>query len=138
MWPARAIVPAADGSPKFYRYYLIGSGATRGLLLHHFVGSDAAHELHDHPWGWGISLIIAGGYRETRRVRDGGLSTRRFGRGSLNVIRGTDFHRVELIDGRPAWTLFLHGRVVKRWGVLDLVTGAFRAWTRPARRAPAT
>jgi hypothetical protein len=132
MWPARTTIPAIDGSPKFHRYYLIGTGATGGLLLHHFVASDAATELHDHPWGWGISVMLAGGYREVRRGVDGALRARWRGRGSIRAIRGDEFHRVELVEGRPAWTLFLHGPSVKRWGFLDLATGVIRIWTRGA------
>jgi hypothetical protein len=37
----------------------------------------------------------------------------------VNFLRGEDFHRVVLRDGRPAWTLFVHGPRVKGWGFMQ-------------------
>jgi hypothetical protein len=58
----------------------------------------------------------------------GSGKSRWLGRGRINVVSGTDFHRVELPGARPAWTLFVHGPKVRRWGFLDLVTRAFEFW----------
>jgi hypothetical protein len=112
------------------RLYLLGTGKTFGVFLHHIVGSDAPAELHDHPWGWGVSVVLRGGYVEERCDRDGAHRGRRWrGPGSVNVLRPGVFHRVELRNGRPAWTIFVHGRKTRRWGFLDSTTGSFRVWS---------
>ena len=129
-WPTRSDILAPDGRVKIQRYYLVGRGNTFGLFLHRFAGSDSPTVLHDHPWAWAFSLVLAGGYREHRRRTDGTTFSRWLRPGRLVVIRPTDFHCVELRDGRAAWTLFLHGPKVRRWGFLDLVTGEFRYWRR--------
>lgn len=36
----------------------------------------------------------------------------------INIIRGTDFHRILLVPGEEAWTLFIHGPRTKGWGFL--------------------
>ena len=140
MWPARASILDEDGTPKLHRYYLFGSGKTFGVFVHHFVGSDDPTTFHDHPWTWGVSIVLRGGYIEDRRERHAAIVSRRWlGPGRINILRPGVFHRVELRGGRPAWTLFVHGRKVRRWGLLDAVTGAFRFWSPLARddaRAP--
>lgn len=129
MSPERATIPGDDGKPKFHRYYILGTGKTFGLFLHHFVRSDAPRQFHDHPWSWGVSIILRGGYLEERRRRDGGAVTRRHRKpGRCNVLLPGVFHRVEVCENRPAWTLFLHGPKVRDWGFLDAVTGSFRFW----------
>jgi hypothetical protein len=130
VWPRRATILTDDGKPKVHRHYLIGSGKTFGVFLHHFVGSDEPDVLHDHPWNWGVALVVRGGYFEDRCQRPGSERARRWlGPGRLNVLQPGVFHRVELRDSRAAWTLFVHGRKTRRWGFLDLVTGLFRYWS---------
>jgi hypothetical protein len=101
------------------------------VFLHHIVAGDPDPELHDHP-SWSVSIILAGGYLERRLVKlvrykdTWGQSLlfhhhreRWFGPGSINVIRGTDFHRLFLEPSRDAWTLFIRGPRVKPWGFLQ-------------------
>jgi hypothetical protein len=100
------------------------------VFLHHFVGSDRPTELHDHPWSWSLSVVLRGGYAEERRRRHDRTVRRRWvGPGGFNLLLPGIFHRVELCDGRPAWTLFVHGPKVRRWGFLDSTTEAFRFWS---------
>lgn len=48
--------------------------------------------------------------------------------GMLNVIRGDDFHRVDLIEA-DAWTLFVVGpKTGSSWGFWDRETGAVTPW----------
>ncbi len=137
MWPQRSTILGDDGAPKIHRHYLLGTGKTFGVFLHHFVGSDARTVFHDHPWTWGVALVLRGGYTEESRDRDGTTFARRWlGAGRINVLLPGVFHRVELRDGRPAWTLFIHARKVRRWGFLDSVTGAFAFWSPSDRRYP--
>ena len=114
--PAREI---SDGeTPYLERYYLCTVLGTR-FYLHHFVGSDPDRGLHDHPWPWAFSIILAGWYWEETRS---GKHRRRW----FNALVGDSFHRVVLPgadDGsgaiQSAWTLFAHrAKRVKRWGFL--------------------
>ncbi len=111
------------------------------LYLHHMHAPDADECLHDHPWPWGLSFILLGGYREERlEETPAGLIPwyiePRWRRApALNVLHGTTFHR---ISGLEKWsirhpkqtanardvcgvfTLFLAGprRASKPWGYL--------------------
>ncbi|KAB2890093.1 MAG: hypothetical protein F9K40_19480 [Kofleriaceae bacterium] len=137
MWPRRATIRDDAGRPKLHRYYVLGTGKTSGVILHQFVGSDAPAVFHDHPWAWGVAIVLRGGYVEERRGGARARSTRRWlAPGRINVLRPGVFHRVELRDDRPAWTLFVHGRATRGWGFLDVVTGAVRAWSRSDAHHP--
>lgn len=83
-------------------------------MVHRFHESDAPGALHNHPWEWGASLILAGGYCEHRRVGDG-VVLQDFLAGDHNVLRQDTFHRVEL-HGDECWTLFVTGAKVDDWG----------------------
>lgn len=112
-----------DGDrPYLERYYVASVFGVR-FYLHRFVDSDPGRGLHDHPWNWAVSLILAGAYREQRmagfsaeeRLR---VVERVVSAGSLNLIKGDSFHRVNLDTGRAAWSLFIHGPYAKGWGFL--------------------
>jgi hypothetical protein len=130
VWPRRVSIAHADGRLKMRRFYVVGSGDTYGIMLHHFVSDEEAHTFHDHPWRWGVSVMLWGGYFEERLERDDRQRTRWVAPGRLNFLRGDRFHRVALGGGRPAWTLFVHGPRAKQWGFLDVVTRAFRPYVR--------
>jgi hypothetical protein len=159
-----------DGDLYLSRYYLFPRMDPRaeieaeaevakggwGIVLHQFHRSDADEELHNHPWGWGVSLILTGGYFEERRcdvkvnpflrklgyafVEDGKevesislVGTLFHGPGTLNRLRANTFHRVLLqkdASGRPvpAWTLFVHGPRIQSWGFWHRTTQKFTPW----------
>lgn len=108
------------GAPYLNRYYLAAADPIRrtapALFLHQFLSSDRMGELHSHPWLWGVSVILVGGYREDRCTGDGVVEVREYGPGDVNVIRAADRHRVDLVDGRECWTLFLAGPYDRPWG----------------------
>lgn len=100
-----------------------------GAYLHFFARSDADHELHNHPWEWGLSFILTGGYTEERRMADGTIRVRTFGPGRVNFLRANTYHRVDLLDeDRGAWTLFIRGPRTQSWGFWCRHTGTFTAW----------
>jgi hypothetical protein len=120
------IIDGEQGEPYLERYYLAGLFGWHAYL-HRFVDSDPDRGLHDHPWNRALSLVLTGGYDEQRfvappvagtRLREPPIRTRRVRPWRLNLLRGTDYHRVVLREGRAAWTLFLHGPRVKGWGFL--------------------
>jgi hypothetical protein len=129
------IIDGEHGEPYLRRYYVAGLDrlGLRGwhAYLHRFVDSDPDRGLHDHPWDRAVSLVLSGGYDELRlcgvpaAVADSAgdmlaaeprVSRRHVRPFRLNRLRGTDYHRIVLRGGRPAWTLFLHGPRVKGWG----------------------
>lgn len=148
-----------EGKSYLTRCYVFGKDRKWGnIYLHHFHASDpAGDELHNHPWEWGVSLILAGGYVE-ELARDVYLFSHQqsnddkqvFGNngvfdndqcqgldveqrlvipGSLNFIKQSSFHRVDLLDEqRGAWTLFFAGPRTKDWGFLDRKTTKFTGW----------
>lgn len=133
--PARDIRhPTNDpnGRPYLRRYYL---GTVFGIrfYLHHFVDSDP-DGLHNHPWRFGGSIILAGWYRQERRY---GIRRIR----CINIVNGDTLHRVVVptelraitvkpLDGilkqyyqvtfpkLGVWTLFFHTKKVMPWAVL--------------------
>ncbi len=123
------IIDGEHGEPYLERYYLAGLFGWH-VYLHRFVDSDPDRGLHDHPWERAASLVLTGGYDELRLAqppRRGASEmsltnlptrSRHVRPWRLNLLRGSDYHRVVLRDGRPAWTLFLHGPRVKGWGFL--------------------
>lgn len=118
--PARRI---DDGEREYLRRYYVGTLCGVRFYLHHFVGDDPDRGLHDHPWGWAGSIILAGAYYEERRAygTKPRLVLRRWG----NWLRGDTFHRVLLPSpNRTCWTLFFHGARCKDWGFLRV----HRAW----------
>lgn len=114
----RVIYDREGGSPYLSRWYPLGqrdrdedenvvSRPPVNLFLHRFHRSDDDGALHSHPWQWGLSLILAGGYLEERRVGDQVIQ-RRVMPGEFNWIGPDDFHRVDLLEA-DAWTLFVAG-----------------------------
>jgi len=162
----RRIIYDRDGkSPYLSRFYLLfrdrGGEATwqdgdrfpLNIFLHHFHRGDDDEALHNHPWRWSVSIILAGGYVEERRVRSWATNLspqmsatiamitgllvpfdevvkRTFKPGSINVIRANDYHRVDLLDEKHgAWSLFIAGpRTGKSWGFWDRASGVFTPW----------
>jgi hypothetical protein len=120
------IIDGEHGEPYLERYYLAGLFGWH-TYLHRFVDSDPDRGLHDHPWRRAVSLVLTGGYDELRfakppsagaHVEEPPIRSRHVRPWRLNLLRGTDYHRVVLRGGRPAWTLFVHGPRVKGWGFL--------------------
>ena len=132
------VIVGKSKSPYLLRYYLWGwtpwntkKGSKLvswlpGAMLHQFVRSDEDKELHNHPWKWALSFILAGGYLEERMV-DGKVTTFKVMPGSINFIRDNDYHRVDLLE-EDCWTLFITGPNTQSWGFLHRVTQKFTPW----------
>lgn len=100
-----------DGDYAEWYHVLTIPGVAR-VQIHRFRRSDP-DGLHDHPWGWARTFILAGWYIESRRD---GIRIR--AAGDTYALTGDTFHRVELPDQADVWTLFIHGPYVKHWGFL--------------------
>lgn len=112
--------------PYVRRWYVLPRNPLLNVYLHQFLRDDDDRALHDHPWP-SVSLLLKGSYVEQRFLADfidgysGGRTMeetfkRTYRRGSVIFRRSTHTHRIELPDGRPAWTLFITGPVVREWG----------------------
>lgn len=99
------------GQPYLERSY-VGTLFGVRIYLHRFVACDE-DGLHDHPFAWSGSLILAGWYYEDHWV---GRVRRRW----FNLIGPNRFHRVVLPEhaGHDVWTLFFHTPRIKPWGFL--------------------
>jgi hypothetical protein len=76
--------------------------------------SDDERAPHNHPW-WFASLVLRGSYIEHRADQVCPIIRRPFSFG----FRGLDtFHRVELPDGKPCWTIVVTGPDIRGWGFL--------------------
>lgn len=127
--PSRTI-RGPDGSPYLTRWYLWPGKPRSGpegndldvpfaLFVHYFHRSDDDRDQHNHPWDVSAAIILAGGYHEER-----GDHSRIFRPGSINVIRKSDYHRVELLKPKEgSWSLFVAGKNVGSWGFRDADTG---------------
>lgn len=146
----RVIFDREGGSPYLSRWYLIGKRpvldpelpgqqfadqvavAKRehrlpfNLFLHRFHRSDDDGALHSHPWAWSLSLVLVGGYSEERRQGDS-VVRRLIRPGMFNFIRGTDYHRVDLLE-YDTWSLFLVGPKASTWYFWDRYTGKRSPW----------
>jgi hypothetical protein len=96
-----------------------------GIYVHKFVADDWTRDLHDHPKRF-ISIGLAGSYLEVTRepVHPGKnpalwvyrSKREKFTAPWLRTFPATHAHRLELIDGRPCWTLVIVLRTVREWG----------------------
>lgn len=148
--PPRVVYDRIGKSPYLSRYYVIGRerglesvdpsdpprarrarkvlwpARHHGMYLHHFHRGDDEMELHSHPWKWAVAVILAGGYVEERRV--GVRVHRRICKpGHVSFIGQNTFHRVELLE-HDAWTLFVCGPKVARWGFWNRDTLQYLDW----------
>lgn len=113
--------------PYLTRYRILETKPLR-IFIHQFHRSDEDEELHNHPWGRAISLILSGGYDEEQRVRGSDrVASCRFRPGTINIIDAEDFHRVDLLDDE-VWTLIVAGRRIQDWGFWDRHTGRYTQW----------
>lgn len=121
--PRRDIL-AEGGAVYLERYRVLGwmpGSRWRGpsVYLHRFRLTDQDLALHNHPWPWAVSLVLAGGYTEQRLGSLHGLPAckwRRLKPGRLNVLGPDDYHRVADLHGAETWTLFCVWPRTRSWG----------------------
>lgn len=102
-----------DGANYIERYFV---GEHKGIVayLHRYTGNDSERHVHNHPWRWGFSFILRGGYTEQRFIDvcpeadESGCLTKKVKVKWFNWIGGNTFHRI--IEAKPGtWTLVIHG-----------------------------
>lgn len=90
------------------------------IRVHHILRSDQGRDPHDHPWPF-MTVILKGGYFEHRFDKTGAWAGSKWhGAGSVLFRRAADYHMLELPRGETAWTLFITGPKVQKWGFKPL------------------
>lgn len=99
-----------DADPYILRWWVIPRNPWVNLYLHDIRRSDDDRALHDHPWP-NTSLLIFGSYIEHKPE---GAFVRRAG----DVIHrpACALHRLEVIPGERAISLFAAGPKEREWG----------------------
>lgn len=132
----KQIIRREDGTPYLIRRAI--NTPIGGIKLHHILGSDEERDLHDHPWSF-LSIILSGGYWEHRPCDDWNCGcayrplrqrvvVRRWhGLGSVLWRPAPSPHRLELPEGRTAWTLVFTGPKKREWGFHTIC--GFIPWT---------
>lgn len=106
--PDFAIGPPDD--PYMLRWWLIPRNDAFNVYYHRIMHDDDDRAMHDHPWP-SFSIMTRGKLRE--RTAEGS----RIITAGTCVYRGPEMaHRLELVDGQPAETLFITGPRVREWG----------------------
>lgn len=113
------------GDHRYMERYFVYQNDDYRVLVHRFMQDDDDLGPHDHPWPFGISVLLAGTYNEVYvtnpATRETILNHR--GMGSLGLLNNSDLHRVTLPrDERDqmidCWTLFIHANhYPKGWGI---------------------
>jgi hypothetical protein len=130
--PPRVIYGREASDPYLSRWYVLGDREDYGsdfplnVYVHRFHRSDDDGALHSHPWKWSVAIVLAGGYSEERRVGDR-VVRREVLPLSINVIRGDDYHRVDLLE-EDAWSIFIAGPRWDTWYFWDRFTCARLDW----------
>ena len=84
------------------------------IRLHHIVRPDADRHLHDHPFNF-RTIVLAGGYMEQTEPEG---PVRPILPGDTYRSPARRFHRIAIVTGAGAWSLFIMGRRVNDWGFL--------------------
>lgn len=106
--PHFVVGPPED--PYLWRWYVIPRNPICCIYIHKFLRDDDDRAMHDHPWS-SVSLLVWGRY-----VEQTAQGKKEYRAGSVLFRKATHTHRIELPEGRPAWTLFVTGPRVREWG----------------------
>ncbi len=98
------------GEDYMRRWWVIPRNENANVYLHRILKSDDDRAMHDHPWS-NISYLLFGAYWE--HTPDG-----KFLRKAGDVISrpAEALHRLEVIPGEEALSLFITGPKVREWG----------------------
>jgi hypothetical protein len=124
-----------DNKKYLTRYYLYRKPFAwmPSLYLHCFHSSDEDLDLHSHPWGQSISLILSGSYKEELFDKNNNVYSRVLKPGMFNLIQANKFHRIDLLD-KEVWTLFLSGSKTQSWGFKNRESLEYIDWKEHEKR----
>lgn len=100
------------GEERVYmnRWWVIPRNREKNIFLHEILNSDDPRAMHDHPWE-NETYVIEGSYIE--HTPEG-----KFLRTPGDIVRraATALHRLEILPGGRAVTLFTTGPTIREWG----------------------
>jgi len=113
-----------NGEPHIIRYILWGKKGGlnqkyhgRGLYLQKIITSDTTKDLYDHPWRWGRFILWGHFMEKTQNKASPIVHSNQVGAFNLKPLVSSRFaHTIELLDNKPVWILFWHGRARNQWG----------------------
>lgn len=115
----RSAIRHADGRLYLERFEVAASPAVT-VRVHRWHASDDQRAPHDHPWP-NVSIVLAGELIEHGRAGPARLTP-----GTIVSRAAADPHWIELPAGE-AWTVFVTGPIVRRWGFHT--AGGWIHWT---------
>lgn len=116
-WAEKAMERAPDfvigppDDPYLRRWWLIPRNEACNVYLHEIIRSDDDRALHDHPWP-NTSMVIDGRYVE--HLPDGSANLREAG--WVGSREAEALHRLEILPGERAVSIFMTGPKVREWG----------------------
>ena len=115
--PADVVIgPGSDGAPDYLRrWWILPRNRVFNVYLHRFGASDDDRALHDHPWLFNLSVVLAGELGEIKRDAWGVPLLDPLRAGAVRFRWGAAPHRLELRSVH-AWTLFVTGPRLREWG----------------------
>lgn len=131
--PQRTIFGNAGEYLTRYKLLHLGKKFVR-VYLHKFHRSDEDREHHNHPWKWAVAIVLKGGYVEERMVAGRMMDFLRTA-GSVVVLTGDTYHRVDLLDEENgSWSLFIAGPERDSWNFKNPFTKEIIPWQEFIRR----
>jgi AraC-like protein len=97
-----------DGRLYLERWHILDT-VDCSIRLHHWHASDDDRAPHDHPWP-NATTVLSGHLIEHTADGDHALTP-----GTVVTRTASQPHRIDLVTDE-AWTLFVTGRIVRRWG----------------------
>lgn len=104
----RSAIVHEDGRLYLERFHVVTTPEC-AIRLHHWHCGDDQRALHDHPWS-NCTTVLAGHLVEHTETGTTELTP-----GAVMVRAAEQPHRIELVSD-DAWTLFVTGPIVRRWG----------------------
>lgn len=112
-WAEQIMLRAPDfiiGDDYLRRWWVIPRNEFSNVYLHDIRRSDDDRALHDHPWP-NTSVLLFGSYIEHTPE---GVFTRKAG--DVVSREAEALHRLEVIPGERAISLFITGPKIRDWG----------------------
>lgn len=98
------------GDPYLRRWFVVPRNLGCNVYLHEILRSDDDRALHDHPWP-NTSMLLDGRYVE--HTPDGSFMREA---GWIGSRAAEAAHRLEILPGERAVSLFITGPKIREWG----------------------